>query len=111
MRERLIILFQNLVTWFALWYLLYGSANEATGVGLLTGEIIIPGVFFYFVGVKLTMVEKTALTRTYAALIVFNLYMVLCLFSVPVWVYNHNLKMGVFIAANAIIYLLPRENR
>lgn len=111
MRERLIILFQNLITWFALWYLLYGSANEATGVGLLTGEIIVPGVFFYLMDAKLTKVEKTALLRTYTALITFNLYMILCIFSVPTWVYNHNLKMGIFIAANAIIYLIPRENR
>lgn len=107
MRERLIILFQQSVSWFTLWYLLYGKANNITGVCLFTGEVIIPGVFLYLLiaGVKLSKAEKFALTGTYCVIGIFDLYMILCLFSIPTWVSNHNFKMGIFIVVNTLFNL------
>jgi hypothetical protein len=117
MRERITLLLQNSVSWFALWYTLYGKNDSITGVALFTGFALIPGIFLRITlsNHKPTIKERYAMIGTYITIVLFAAYMILCLFSIPAWVYNHNAKFAIFIAINTLVnlyaaYSLRNEN-
>lgn len=65
---------------------------------------------------KFNTVERYSLRATCGIIVVFCGYMMLCMVSVPEWVYDHNTKFAVFIAVMALFniyttYSLNRENR
>lgn len=120
LRGRIITFYENCFSWFALWYLLYGKSDQFTGVILFIGLSSFPAFLIRLTtghrGVKFNTIERYALFSVLAMLVAFSTYMILCLYSVPQWIYNHNTKMGTFIAITTIInlittYKLSRENK